>query len=509
MRIWYRRQVLLFVVLCGFLCWKVVSTTAEEKMRHLRNAISDIETIQKHTSDQLDLISHGLSQLSQKRISPDESAQIINIKQSLDNISSPGPKDFLEHLPLNFNFSPGFESGDTPLYVDYILGIPTVNREVHSYILDTLDSLISGADGSGVKFAIVIYIGETEVEVAEDLASVVSSKYTTVPIKIIAPPKGYYPRWDHIDETNINNFGDNPERLKWRRKQNLDYLFLWTWCIGKSNFYLQLEDDIIAKPKYLEFVDKAVQKETSSWFILEFSNLGFIGKLFRNSQLRVLVNFVMLFYKEKPVDWLLDNLLYTKVCSPEKSDKSCASSKKKIKRTMRPSQFQHVGTHSSLAGKVQKLQDGSFDPKKKTGKNSNPVILSIISDIPIFKHFSLARVWAGTSIFWGTAVVKDSYIIYNFREKVMINEITILSGGDDHPTDKMPEGSTVRLFSEALLSAEDLTPSGGQVMGNFDAEGRFIVNLSPSISSQSIVIQISAESNYWLAIYDITIRTQN
>lgn len=46
-----------------------------------------------------------------------------------------------------------------------------------------------------------------------------------------------------------------------------------------------------------------------------------------------LANFVMLFYKEKPVDWLLENYLSTKVCSPEKSDKECASSKNKIKVT--------------------------------------------------------------------------------------------------------------------------------------------------------------------------------
>jgi len=30
------------------------------------------------------------------------------------------------------------------------------------------------------------------------------------------------------------------------------------------------------------------------------------------------VEFILMFYRDKPVDWLLDHLLYVKVCNPEK-----------------------------------------------------------------------------------------------------------------------------------------------------------------------------------------------
>lgn len=44
----------------------------------------------------------------------------------------------------------------------------------------------------------------------------------------------------------------------------------------------------------------------------------FSGKLFRTSDLATLVEFILLFYKDKPVDWLLDHILWVKVCNPEK-----------------------------------------------------------------------------------------------------------------------------------------------------------------------------------------------
>lgn len=43
-----------------------------------------------------------------------------------------------------------------------------------------------------------------------------------------------------------------------------------------------------------------------------------IGKLFRTSDLPTIVEFFLMFHKDKPVDWLLDHILWVKVCSPDK-----------------------------------------------------------------------------------------------------------------------------------------------------------------------------------------------
>lgn len=104
------------------------------------------------------------------------------------------------------------------------------------------------------------------------------------------------------------------------------------------------------------------------------------GKMFQAPDLNLIVEFIFMFYKEKPIDWLLDHILWVKVCNPEKDavctlvsasldltlnvpqhsslfflQKHCERQKSSLRIRFRPSLFQHVGLHSSLAGKIQKL----------------------------------------------------------------------------------------------------------------------------------------------------------
>lgn len=43
-------------------------------------------------------------------------------------------------------------------------------------------------------------------------------------------------------------------------------------------FFPQLEDDIVAKPDYIQSIKNFAAKQSQEWMILEFSQLGFIGK---------------------------------------------------------------------------------------------------------------------------------------------------------------------------------------------------------------------------------------
>ena len=42
------------------------------------------------------------------------------------------------------------------------------------------------------------------------------------------------------------------------------------------------------------------------------------GKMFKSLDLSVIVEFILMFYRDKPIDWLLDHILWVKVCNPEK-----------------------------------------------------------------------------------------------------------------------------------------------------------------------------------------------
>ena len=57
------------------------------------------------------------------------------------------------------------------------------------------------------------------------------------------------------------------------------------------------------------------------WFLLDFCQLGFIGKLFKSRDLSTLTLFFIIFRNEKPVDWLLVHLGETRFCRIDKDTK--------------------------------------------------------------------------------------------------------------------------------------------------------------------------------------------
>lgn len=56
----------------------------------------------------------------------------------------------------------------------------------------------------------------------------------------------------------------------------------------------------------------------SVFFIQLLTENIFSGKMFQAPDLTLIVEFIFMFYKEKPIDWLLDHILWVKVCNPEK-----------------------------------------------------------------------------------------------------------------------------------------------------------------------------------------------
>ena len=107
--------------------------------------------------------------------------------------------------------------------------------------------------------------------------------------------------------------------------QNLDYAFLMMYAQWRGVYYVQLEDDILTKRHFVTtMLDFAAEKTTlaqagraSDWFVIDFCQLGFIGKLFKGVELPVLIQFLIMFYSDKPGDWLLDHVVETKVCRLE------------------------------------------------------------------------------------------------------------------------------------------------------------------------------------------------
>ena len=47
--------------------------------------------------------------------------------------------------------------------------------------------------------------------------------------------------------------------------------------------------------------------------------------MFKSVDLSLIVEFMLMFYKDKPIDWLLDHIMWVKVCNPEKDAVSSTS----------------------------------------------------------------------------------------------------------------------------------------------------------------------------------------
>ena len=53
-------------------------------------------------------------------------------------------------------------------------------------------------------------------------------------------------------------------------KNSKAYIYMWSYAYQKSEFYLQLEDDLIAKDDYMEFIVDQLTSVTESRFQIYF-----------------------------------------------------------------------------------------------------------------------------------------------------------------------------------------------------------------------------------------------
>ena len=102
---------------------------------------------------------------------------------------------------------------------------------------------------------------------------------------------------------------------------------------GRGIFYVQLEDDIITKPNFVAIMREfALNKNFAQpWYVIDFSQFGFIGKMFSISNLPSFIQFLLSFYNDKPGDWLLDDFIRTKVCRLDHDAQKCQKEKEAIR----------------------------------------------------------------------------------------------------------------------------------------------------------------------------------
>lgn len=191
------------------------------------------------------------------------------------------------------------------------IGIPVVRRKLEGdrYLSSTVSSIIAAtSDTEKENITIVIFMSDFNktwnLEMSLQMSEIYSEHINTGFLQVIHSPRDIYP--DLGMNANLNR--DSKDRVAWRSKQNIDYAYLMWYSKQVSEFYLQIEDDVIAASDFYADIRNLIsQKIAIPWIVFEFSRMGFIGKLLRSETLPRLATYLLSMYNVLPCDLLLTN----------------------------------------------------------------------------------------------------------------------------------------------------------------------------------------------------------
>ncbi|OQR74436.1 hypothetical protein BIW11_09072, partial [Tropilaelaps mercedesae] len=327
--------------------------------------------------------------------------------------------------------------------VRLVLGIPSVKREIQSYLTSTVENLIANMSPKERNTTLIVIMladisnsSKVESELAE-VRGVLDEHLRSGLVEVINPPVHFYPPIEKLQQSTL---GDSIERVRWRTKQAYDFAYLMMYASSRGEFYVQLEDDILSKPGFatqmINFAKKQMSSGHKDFFVLDFCTLGFIGKMFKCVELMKFATYILTFAQDQPVDWILDHYVQTKVCRFDKDAKHCRKMKSTIWITHKPSLFQHVGTHSSLKGKMQKLKDRQFGRVSLFVPHRDNVPGDVVTSMATYKQYTIKRAYLGDSLFWGVLPVAGDHITVTFHESTILERILFRSGDAEHPKDR-------------------------------------------------------------------------
>lgn len=230
------------------------------------------------------------------------------------------------------------------------IGIPVVKRKLEGklYVYTTIESIIKATtDRDKENITLVVFLSDFNKTWNLDSSRQLKEKFSRYIdmgfLQVIHSPLNIYPELGE----SVNFDEDSKTRRIWRSKQNIDFAYLQWYSKGLSQYYLQLEDDVIAAQNFYTDIKAFINKHFQiRWVTLEFSRLGSIGKLFRAETLPRFATYLLTMFNVLPGDLLLSTFrgLHQQVSSIQNPK----------------GLFQHIGKISSMKGKLTPLMDFTF-----------------------------------------------------------------------------------------------------------------------------------------------------
>ncbi|XP_057692936.1 alpha-1,3-mannosyl-glycoprotein 4-beta-N-acetylglucosaminyltransferase C-like isoform X2 [Corythoichthys intestinalis] len=375
------------------------------------------------------------------------------------------------------------------------IGLSSVKRKRGNYLLETLKSIFDQSSYDELtEILVVVHLADFDPLWCENLLQEISRKFSHHIIAgrllVIQAPEEYYPSLDGLKR----NYNDPEDRVRFRSKQNVDYAFLLNFCTNLSDFYMMLEDDVRCSRNFLTALKKVIaSREGSYWVMLEFSKLGYIGKLYHTRDLQRLAHFLLMFYQEMPCDWLLIHF------------RGLLAQKDVIR--FKPSLFQHMGYYSSYKGVENKLKDDDFEEDAVDIPDNPPARL--YTNIPVFESYDASKAYSAVDeYFWGKPPSTGDFFVVVFNKSAKISRIKITTGSEDRQSDILHHGA-VEVGQRRVEGKQDGQCASFITLGEFKG-GRVEVqdvNRKIGFDVDCVRVVVTASQKEWLIIRTISLWT--
>ena len=376
-------------------------------------------------------------------------------------------------------------------------------REKAYYLIDTVDSLVKNSSPEEQKeIVIVVFVADFSQSYREKVIADIQTKFPNELqvglIQVIVSPNTFYPNMLNLPLL----YGDSPERVQWRSKQNLDYSFLYYHCADLGEYYVQIEDDVTTEQNYLGKIKMFIGSRHGNWSILEFGARGFIGMMYRGKHLPSLARFIRFYFWTMPVDWLFR--VYNEIYL-------FGNHKNNI---LKPPIFRHVGKVSSLHGQIRKLGDleDRYENEMKSvirrsyqSKEGNPPasLHTTIKEYVVPK--SIDNPYGKESYFWGKNLKLGDSINIAFKTPVKVSRVVINSGSPKYRLDSLENTELFFSFDETCNTYTSVKNFTGSSLIDY-ATDKNIIKPSKCIKLTVRSIRVDSQRHKrWLIINEIAI----
>ncbi|XP_058525702.1 alpha-1,3-mannosyl-glycoprotein 4-beta-N-acetylglucosaminyltransferase-like protein MGAT4E [Ochotona princeps] len=284
------------------------------------------------------------------------------------------------------------------------VGLSTVSQQDQKNLLYTLFNLFhSVSKAERKRLTVLVHLAHPDLAVLRDtvehMSRLFSPQILAGQLLVIHAPADVYPAVDKQDW----DYGGQEYS-----KQNVAHAFLMSFATNFSDYFLLLGDNVFCAPNFITHIhSKVTALKSHPWALLEFSNMGFLGKLFRSRDLPLLAHFLLLFHKEKPLDRMISHF------------RSLLGQDHPI--LSQPFLFYHRAYHP--------ITGNEAVPKHSPPDRPNNPPAAVYTNMKVFTvHFPWEAYTLDESFFWTYNVSVENHLTVILNHPANLSRVQVLTG---------------------------------------------------------------------------------